>query len=327
MNKYFRYFLLFGLSLAVYSCAVERDESAEDMEKRVIESYIKVVHKDTLTPSGTGLYTITSVRGTGEEVKDSSYVYVTFSSRDLKGNYISTTDEVIAKRVGTYSVGSYYGPYLLQKDAYLLIRGVEEGLKGKRVGGEYSFIIPSWLSGYTDDNTNKSHSVPTIYDFKILRVVKDIKKFQRDTLEAYSNKYYGGIDSTKLDYYFKVTKATEGDTIKVSDMIEYYYVGKLLNGHVFDTNIEDTARKYGIYNSANSYEAATHTVSDPDGSNVDNPNNNVIKGVGITFLKMKYGETAVTFFSSEYGYGAQEQKFGVYQPLFFEIKVAEKTAN
>ncbi|MDD2491552.1 MAG: FKBP-type peptidyl-prolyl cis-trans isomerase [Bacteroidales bacterium] len=328
MKKFLKISLVISLSFMAFSCAVEREESAEEIEKRVIDSYITVVHNDSLNPSATGLFTITKAKGSGDLIEDSSFVYVTYSTRDLKGNILSTTDEEVAKRVGTYSVANYYGPYLVQTSIYSLIRGVEEGLSRKRVGDEFSLIIPSWLSDYGYTGTNKTHTSPTIYDFKIHRVVKDIEQFQSDSLRSYSNKYFNGLDTTANDYYFKIIEPTEGDSVKIGDLIEYYYVGKLLNGFVFDTNIEDTARKYGLYNSTKQYAAATYTVIDPENTTgSDDSNNSVIKGVADTFLKMKYGERAVTFFSSEYGYGNQEQNFGIYQPLFFEIKVVEEKAD
>ncbi|MEZ7953613.1 MAG: FKBP-type peptidyl-prolyl cis-trans isomerase, partial [Bacteroidales bacterium] len=321
MNRYFRISVMLSLLLGAFSCAVEREESADDVEKRVLEAYIKVVHGDTLRPATSGLYTITRAKGAGTLIEDTSYVYVTYSTRDLKGNFLTTTDEQVAKRVGSYSAGNYYGPYLMQTGAKTVIRGVDEGMENKRVGSDFSLIIPSWLSDYGYTGSNKSHTSPTIYDFKILRVVKNIEKFQRDSLRSFSNLYYGGIDSTELDYYFKIIKATNGDSVKVGDNLEYYYVGKLLNGFVFDTNIEDTARKYGIYNSSKTYTPLNNTVSDPENSSDDGSGGSVIKGVAKTFLNMKYGEKAVSFFSSDYGYGSQEKNFGIYQPLFFEIYV------
>jgi len=63
MNKYLKIGSLFCLSLLTYSCAVEREESAEDIERRVLNAYIKVVHKDTISPTTSGLYIITKERG------------------------------------------------------------------------------------------------------------------------------------------------------------------------------------------------------------------------------------------------------------------------
>ena len=47
----------------------------------------------------------------------------------------------------------------------------------------------------------------------------------------------------------------------------------------------------------------------------------VISGMTKALLNMKHGGTAVTFFNSTWGYGSTQKSFGVYQPLFFYIKV------
>lgn len=320
MNKYLKIGSLFCLSLLTYSCAVEREESAEDIERRVLNAYIKVVHKDTISPTTSGLYIITKEKGAGLPVENLNGVFVTYSTLDLKGNYLSTTDEEIAKKTGGYSTANYYGPYLLETGYNSAIKGLEEALLTLREGSSVRLIIPSWLSDYNYSGSNKIHASTTIYDLKIHSVVKDMKVFQTDTLESYSNKYYGGLDSTDLNYYFKITKATGGDSVKINESIKYNYVGKLLDGFVFDTNIEDTARKYKIYDASRTYgpmDLTTHEETETgDGK--------VIRGVAKTILNMKYGEKAITFFSSDYGYGSTEKSFGRYQPMFFEIEVLKK---
>ncbi|MDD4491555.1 MAG: FKBP-type peptidyl-prolyl cis-trans isomerase, partial [Bacteroidales bacterium] len=102
--------------------------------------------------------------------------------------------------------------------------------------------------------------------------------------------------------------------------LQYNYVGKLLDGFVFDTNIEDTARKYNIYDATKKYAPLDLTAH----IETETGDGKVIRGMARSILKMKYGEKAITFFSSDYGYGSTEQSFGVYQPLFFYIEVLKK---
>ncbi|EKD31095.1 MAG: 70 kDa peptidylprolyl isomerase [uncultured bacterium] len=320
MNRILKLSSIFFLSMVAFSCAREVEEGQDDIEKRVLDAYIHVVHKDTLQPTASGLYIIPGKSGDGLLVESLNGVYVRYSTLDLKENYISTTDENIAKRVGGFSYGSYYGPYLLEIGYNTSIKGLEEGMKGMKEGGTARFIIPSWLSDYENSGSNKIHTVTTIYDVEIIKVVKDMKVFQTDTLEAYSNKYWGGIDSITNNYYFKTISSSTGDSIKVNSALQYYYVGKLLDGFVFDTNIEDTARKYNIYDATKSYlplDLTAHVETETgDGK--------VIRGMAKSILKMKYGEKAITFFSSEYGYGSTEKPFGRYQPMFFYIDVLKK---
>jgi len=320
MNNILKFGSIFFFSMVAFSCAREVEESADSVEKRVLDAYIKVVHKDTLQPTASGLYMIPVKTGTGMPVENLNGVYVRYSTLDLKDNYISTTDANIAKQVGGFSYATYYGPYLFETGYNTIIKGLEEGLLKMREGGKARFIIPSWLSDYNYQGSNKIHATTTIYDVEILKVIKDMKVFQTDTLEAYSNKYWGGIDSVANNYYFKLLSASSGDSVKVNSELQYNYVGKLLDGFVFDTNIEDTARKYNIYDATKKYVPLDLTAH----IETETGDGKVIRGMAKSILKMKYGEKAITFFSSDYGYGSTEQSFGVYQPLFFYIEVLKK---
>ncbi|MPM83291.1 hypothetical protein SDC9_130354 [bioreactor metagenome] len=146
-----------------------------------------------------------------------------------------------------------------------------------------------------------------------------VKVFVTDSLESYSNKYYNGLDSTKWNYYFKTTKEGIGAVLKEGESIQYYYVGRLLDGYVFDTNIEDTARKYNLYNAnrTGGYAPADFTVV----KDTEVGSASVVKGMAMTFLRMKHGETAITYFGPELGYGDTQKDFGRYQSMFFEVRV------
>ena len=103
----------------------------------------------------------------------------------------------------------------------------------------------------------------------------------------------------------------------MDEYIAFWYVARLLDGFVVDTNIEDTARKYRIYSSSRSYSALGHTVVDPDTSS----ESDLIRGIDKALLNMKHGGVSIAFFSSDWGYGSKTKSFGRYQPMFYWIKV------
>ncbi len=70
-------------------------------------------------------------------------------------------------------------------------------------------------------------------------------------------------------------KVEKGDTVKVD------YVGKLLDGTVFDTSILEEAKNAGIYNESRIYEPLTLKIG--DGSTIPGFENGI--------LGMKEGET------------------------------------
>jgi FKBP-type peptidyl-prolyl cis-trans isomerase len=253
-------------------------------------------------------------------VENECGVYVRYSVTDLKNNYNTTTREDIAKQLGTYAKSTYYGPVLWETGYNTIIEGVEEALMTMRVGGKIKVIVPSWMSKFGYDGSNKEHVTTTIYEIEVLNVIKDLKIYLADTLSAFNSRHWGvGMDTTSTDYYFKKLKSGE-DTLKVGDAVSIWYVGKLLDGYVFDTNIEDTARKYGIYSSSKTYTALEHTLADTTSTSDDS----VVKGFEISLWRMSHGGEGITFFSPSLGYGSESKAFGIYQPLFFYIKVEKE---
>ncbi len=323
MNRIYNYLILTVLgSLTLASCAKEVVESSDEIEKKVIDAYVSVVHKDTIHPTASGIYIIREKIGDGMGVENDCGVYVRYSITDLKDHYSTTSYEDVAKQLGTYSKSTYYGPVLWEVGYYTIIQGVEEALLTMRVGGKIKVIVPSWMSKFGYDGSSKEHTTPTIYEIEVVRVVKDLQVYLADTLSAYKSYHWGNeMDTISSDYYFKKLKAGEGDTLAKGDAVNIWYVGKLLDGFVFDTNIEDTARKYGIYSSSNTYTALSHTLADTSTSSTDNA---VVKGFEISLWRMSHGGEAVTFFSPSLGYGSESQSFGLYQPLLFYIKVAKE---
>lgn len=316
---------LFGLLPAILmflfaSCAREVAENADDIEKRILEAHIIANYHTTIQPTQTGLYVVSTTNGNGKTVSDTSSLFVKYSVLNLNNEYVSTTDSSIAKVIGTYKDTTYFGPVLYTIGNYSLTKGVEEALVGLKEGARIKFIQPSWLSVYNFEGSSRTSSSPVIYDIQVLRVVNDIEKFQYDTLEAFSNKYFNGLDSLSKGYYFKSIAEGIGDTLEAGDEVSYWYVVKLLDGFVVDTNIEDTARKYKIYSPYKDYTAASFSVVDSS-EVVTSQSLSVIPGVAKAFLQMKHGGKAYTFFSSAWGYGATQKSFGVYQPLFFYIEV------
>ena len=92
-----------------------------------------------------------------------------------------------------------------------------------------------------------------------------------------------------------------------------------MDGFGFDTNIEDTARKYNIYSSSNRYDSITVNTGGTDTT--------YVKGFYHAIVGMKFGETAQTVFTSAYGYGSTLQSpenetwINPYTPLMFTIMV------
>lgn len=83
-------------------------------------------------------------------------------------------------------------------------------------------------------------------------------------------------------------------TAKEGDVVEIDYVGKYLNGTVFDTSMEDVAKNSGIYNSMRSYKPIVLTIG----------LNEVIQGVEEAIVGMEVGQQKKdVVIKPENGYG------------------------
>lgn len=312
---------------AFFSCAREKEESTREIQEKILDAYIQT-HCPNATKLSSGLTIIDFSEGAGIKPGDYDGIYVHYSTYNLAGICQSTTDSVQARMLGTYDPAIYYGPSIFVLDGTVTI-GMTELLKKMNRGATATAIIPPWLTisttansgDYTDKGQQSSLSM--IYSIRAGIVVDDAEKFQIDSIESYINKNYTPkIDSTSYGYYFRNFVHTDGipakDTIESSTTINVWYVGRLLDGYVFDTNIADTAKKYRIYDSSHDYEPLSVTMrstwqemasfansSGTSTTSQASESQTFVPGFARALKSMTYKDKAVAIFMSGLGYGSQ----------------------
>ncbi len=329
--------------LFLFSCAKEEDEKAVSIQKRILEAYLEVNYPNKdYTVTKSGLVILDHKEGLGMSPEMYSGAYINYSIKGLNGNYQSTNIEATAKQLGIYSESEYYGPTLAQLGYGQIVDGLHEALGMMNKGAEMTVIIPPYLSakdysneyntgGYTTEKVETS-TENLIYEIKMGHVVSNLEKFQTDSLETFKNYNYYGIDSLAKDFYFKKLSGTATDTIKENTKVDIWYVGRLLDGFVFDTNIEDTAKKYGLYNAAKEYAALEVTYKSryqemSSDSEDSSDGESYVSGFAKALKLMKLGDRAITFFSSDWGYGTTASStIPAHSMLYFDI-YAEKESE
>lgn len=129
-----KYFIpLFILSIIFASCNKEKKQAKKDED--IIKKYISSNHLNA-TSTGSGLYYIMDVAGTGAQPVSSSQVRVAYKGYFTDGNVFDASD----------SAGITFG--LSQ-----VIKGWTEGIPYFKEGGKGKLLIPSKL-GYGPDGTN-----------------------------------------------------------------------------------------------------------------------------------------------------------------------------
>ena len=315
--------------LTFASCAKEVGEANEIVQARVLDSWINVKHPGSEKTSS-GLYIIDFSDGTGRQVTDSSYVFVKYTVKELSGNILATNDRAISEQLGEFSYSRHYGYNIWRVDQEALYAGVEEILKRMRVGGRATVAFTPELATLSVSIYSLFSSLegtaPLIFELELVDCVEDIyADYEEPMLRLYSEKYWGGVDTVKRGFYFVKTKEVPvEDSIATDAQIKIRYIGHMLEGVVFDTNIQDTAKRYRIYESKKSYEAMDITFKD----NIADfkQSNSIIEGFADAIMRMRYGEKAVAFFWSQSGYGATGSSPSIpeYTPLCFEVEVERK---
>ena len=131
------------------------------------------------------------------------------------------------------------------------------------------------------------------------------------------------------------------DTVKDGETVSVYYVGRFMDGFVFDTNIEDTAKKHNLaqYYDESHYEVLSVEIGASEDEDGNSSENAVVVGMDAALATMLYGESAQIIFTSAYGYGETGQFptystssgstvassiIPPYTPLIFDVLVAPK---
>jgi len=329
--KIYTWMAMLPLLATALGCAKSNDENIDDIEKRLLQAYVHENYTKVNRPidsTASGLYYVMQPGDAAAAAPgDSNYVFVNYTMCDLHGNVLTsssvtlTNNAAVATQLGVFSYATYYGAKIWRVGAGTLYSGLDEALRMMRPNGKAHILLPSWCS---DVGGSRQFASTIIIDVELLRVISNINTFETDTLEAFSSRYYGAMDSLKADWYYTDIVEGSGEVAAVGDTLDVRYVGYLLDGFVFDTNIADSASYYKIYNAANTYDklAVIYKANESTEEGAEEGTMEVVDGFKYALLRMKTGGEAVTFFSSHYGYEATASgQIQMYSPLRFYIKL------
>lgn len=360
MKRFPAIFLIAVATLLSAACAKTMEQATNIGSKRAFDAWMHVHYQDKVGPVGFGTYIIDDVEGSGAEVADSNYIMVHYEIRKVSDStFYSYTGEEIARQMGEYDKHVPYVPYIMRvcrgdasQGVLDIISGGKDEVSGKtykrmRIGGTRTAIIPGWLTSsqkYYDnsrDYINNVTGTDYIYRMTIVNQTKDIIQYQIDSIERYMNNHGMEIWDTTAHqgrgfYYWrdkvreKMRKVEVQDTVKFKEDTSFYinYVGRLLNGTVFDTNIADSAKVWDLYSSSRTYSPVqinckADSTAFTMGSGDDGDPTSVITGFSLTLWNMHPFESGRGLFTSNFGYGANGTgtRITEYSPLIFEIDV------
>ena len=361
MNRILTFIILALTALLSGSCAKHRYTGPNDENKRYLEAWLQI-NNINVEPSGRGIYILEDTAGTGEEIKEEGYIFFEYSSTDLNGLITSYTSKEFAQQLGTYNPSYYYGPEFTTSFSGNIYAGIADMLIGMKVGGHRKAIIPSWLFSYKEFDSEEEYleisntSSTLIYDVKIKDFTTDIDQWEIDSIGRFFSNNQVLIDGIAADkifvkedgtvmtakdsistgfYYKQLTPPSVSEAFASDTTIYINYTGRLLNGQVFDTTIEDVAKDYNIYSSSNSYKpvqinwANTNESETHEKITMGTSESSLVSGSTQILWQMKPMEKGIGVFYSALGYtySGSGQLIPAYSPLIFEIEIVEKPSN
>lgn len=351
MKKTLVYLTLAAVLLG--ACAKTPKTSKNESARRYLESWMHLNHPDAQkTPLGS--YIIEDIPGTGAPAgaySQNQYVQVAYTVRELSGAVSVTTDERLNKQLGTYNEQGFYGPVVWYRGGNALLAGLEEAVADMRCGGTRTLVIPGWLMG-SESTTGVSYhydtgeeyyekvtgSTPAIYTITLTDAFGDVVKWESDSLARYVPAHFpklAAADSVKQGFYYCRTEMPSSLKEFAKDTTIYVnYIGRRLDGVVFDTNIEDTAKFYGLYSASRKYGPAAIKWYSSEGSYKDmemtvsgsSTSSSVIPGFAFALDQMHPHEKGSAIFSSTWGYGSRSASSAIpaYSPLRFDFEIVDK---
>lgn len=305
-----------AVTVTLTGCAVQQGEDTDENERLLLEAHVGI-HYPSAQKKASGLYFIDVLPGTGAQPQAQDYVYVNYTAYDLQGN-VQTSSSVtnsnsdsIARQLGTFAYTTYYGPRLWGIGRSVLYTGLEEALYGMRVGGKARILLPTWLT--TIGESDRQLTSPAVFDIELLEVISDISEYEKNALRDYNQSHYNVQPENDDTWYFAELTPGAGEIAAINDTFHVWYVGYLLDGFVFDTNIADSAKYHRIYDSSSTYEELTSVYAEEM---------ELVDGFKQALEKMKAGGEAIVFFSSDLGYAdVGSGQIQVYTPLCFYIRM------
>ena len=350
MKKIHRLIPYIIVAAAIAACAKASTESANEANKRYLDAWISINHPGLNAQwngkeDPDGLYIIPGEtrEGTGAEITDNGYAIVSYTTTDLEGNFTAYTDAVTAQQMGTYDSTYYYGPQVWLTMDGTIPAGVQDAIVGMKVGGRKKIIVPSWLMTYSTYstakkylNTSSSYS-NTIYDFTVEDFTEDINNWQIEKIKERINEAYGGIDSFNQDirldttgFYFKSLAQQNAEPVAFESDTTIYinYTGRLLNGLMFDTNVERTAKDNGLYSEGKTYGPVKIQWGESF-SDITMDGSSVISGFAMALWNLNdlgdggKMDKGIGIFYSPLGYSTSGSGSSIpaYAPLVFEIEI------
>lgn len=167
----------------------------------------------------------------------------------------------------------------------------------------------------TDWQNNKRMEQMAAAKKEIVAANKDLISTQGETIDAYLVSNNLEAEKTESGIRYVITEQGNGSKPEVGDQVKVNYTGKLLDGTVFDSSVEEAAKAAGLFNPSRPYEPYPIQLGI----------SSVILGWHEGIALLSQGDKATLFIPSPLAYGEQSQGeiIKANSILVFDIEMVE----
>lgn len=330
-----------ALLTGLVSCAETEDTDLTAFRQEAFDVWMKKYHPQAERQES-GMYVEWIERNPeGRPLYEGYWMKLDYTGMLKNEEVFVSRSRQIAKQVGFFAYTTNYVPEFMEYypastgtitggGFWSLAPGQILALQTMNEGDSLRIYLPPSLSyagygfygsdGYSPANMTVEPGTPLIFDMKLNEVIPDPVLYGAKQVEAYAQNELGIADladTVKVGMYLKILEPKpQGDSIGRDSSLSVYYIGRLLDGFIFDTNIDTIAVQNNIYSTDKSYMPLTFKPGDDD-------EGAPIEGFRAATLEMRRGEWARTVFVSGLGYGAagNSPSIPAYAPLVFDIYV------
>ncbi|MEF2175116.1 MAG: FKBP-type peptidyl-prolyl cis-trans isomerase [Candidatus Absconditabacteria bacterium] len=232
-----------------------------------------------------------------EMVKEGDFVLVDYVGKLDDGTVFDTSIEQAAKDAGIYNQQRPYEPLEFQAGSGQLIKGFDQGVLGMKLGETKDLTINP-QDGYGEADPSKILKLSVGSGTQIGGYSFALSKIDGKNATLDFNHQLAG---KKLVFDVTIIEKVNGtgEEIVAGDTIKVDYVGRLEDGTLFDTSIEEIAKQGGQYVLGRPYEPLEFTVGAGQ----------MIKGFDSGVVGMKIGEKKTMTLNPEDAYGQANPEY------------------